>query len=177
VAALALLTVPASAKPRKMVDPPKLVREHTHPSGALTFRTPEGWTVSTPDTAPETMIASGDGVIARFVARQGESGYDSLHGACMLERLASPMETAPGVKYEYDYVSGLVGNRRALDSAFVVRYDAPILGHRDWRQRNITVVGGGYSVCVVLYAPATTWKKSPESRVVLDTVLGSVQFR
>lgn len=95
----------------------------------------------------------------------------------MLERLASPMETAPGVKYEYDYVSGLVGNRRALDSAFVVRYDAPILGHRDWRQRNITVVGGGYSVCVVLYAPAVTWKKSPESRVLLDAVVSSVVFK
>jgi hypothetical protein len=176
-AALALLTIPAFAKPRKLPDPPTLAREHTHPSGALTFRTPEAWTVVTPEVAPETVIASGDGVMVRFVARQGESGYDSLHGACMLERLAAPMETAPGVKYEYDYVSGLVGNRRALDSAFIVRYDQPINGHKEWRQRNITVVGGGYSVCVVLYAPAATWKKSPESRVVLDAVLGSVQFR
>jgi hypothetical protein len=176
MAALALLALPAEARPPKKIDPPALPREHNHPSGALTFRTPEGWTVVTPETAPETVIASGDGVMARFVVRQGESGYDSLHGACMMERLAGPMETAPAVKYEYDYVGGIVGDRRALDSAFVVHYDEPIQGHRDWRQRNITVVGGGYSICVVLYAPAAVWKKSAESRVLLDAVLGSVQF-
>jgi hypothetical protein len=177
LAALALLTPPlAAAKPKKLIQPPPLPREHRHPSGALSFRTPEAWTVTTPDVAPETVVASGNGVIMRFVARAGESGGDALHGACMLERLAGPMETAPQVEYEYDYVGGVVGNRHALDSAFHLRYDAPVQGHRDWRQRNVTVVGGGYSVCVVLYAPALVWKKSPESRVLLDAVLGSVIF-
>jgi len=32
-------------------------------------------------------------------------------------------------------------------------------------------------VCVVLYAPAATWKKSPQSRVLLDAVLASVLFK
>ncbi len=177
VAALSLIAASAEPARKKTLPPPPLPREHRHPSGALTFRTPEHWTVVTPAVAPETVIASGDGVMVRIVARQGESGYDSLHGACMLERLAGPMETAPGVKYEYDYVGGPVANRRALDSAFVVHYDEPVQGHHDWRQRNITVVGGGYSVCLVLYAPATVWKKSAESRALLDGVLGSVIFR
>ena len=177
VAALFLITTAAEPARKKTVPAPPLPREHGHPSGALTFRTPDSWTVATPPAAPETVTAAGDGLMARFVARQGESGYDSLHGACMLERLAGPMATAPGVKYEYDFVGGLVANRRALDSVFVVRYDEPVLGHRDWRQRNVTVVGGGYSVCVVLYAPAMVWKKSAESRALLDAVLASVQLR
>ena len=44
----------------------------------------------------------------------------------------------PQVDYEYDFVGGAVGERRALDSAFVVHYDEPVEGQRDWRQRNVT---------------------------------------
>ena len=47
----------------------------------------------------------------------------------MLVRLAGPMDTFPQVDYEYDFVGGEVGERRALDSAFVVHYDEPVEGH------------------------------------------------
>ena len=47
-----------------------------------------------------------------------------------------------------------------LDSAFVVRYDAPVEGSAAWRQRNLTIVGGGESLCVIGYAPLPAWKKS-----------------
>ena len=89
----------------------------------------------------------------RFVHLAGDYGYDSLHGACMLERLAPPQQTSPVIKYEYDYVGGPVGgDRRALDSAFVVRYDNAIDGHKEWRQRNVTVVGFSMST----YSPKNT---------------------
>ena len=89
----------------------------------------------------------------RVLRREGELGLDSLHVECMLVRLAGAMDTFPQVDYEYDFVGGEVGERRALDSAFVVHYDEPVEGYRDWRQRNLTVVGEGESVCVVAYAP------------------------
>jgi hypothetical protein len=94
----------------------------------------------------------------------------------MLVRLAGPMEAAPQVDYEYDFVGGEVGERRALDSAFRVRYDAPVAGHRVWRQRNVTLVGGGESVCVIGYAPATVWKKSKTARNLLNAVLEGVEL-
>ena len=120
----------------------------------------------------------GDGVVVRFIYRDGENnGYDSLHGVCMLERLAPAMEMQPVVEYEYDYVGGLIGNRRALDSAFVVSYDNPILGATQWRQRNVTIVGDGVSLCAITFAPLPLWKKSAPTRVLLDAVLGSVTFR
>jgi hypothetical protein len=163
---------------RRDPDPPSLESEHTSPSGAFTFRTPADWVVENRAAEPETVNAAGSGVRVRFVHRPGEHGYDSLHGACMLERLAPPIETSPVIKYEYDYIGGDVGgDRRALDSAFVIRYDSPIHGHKEWRQRNITVVGGGHSLCAVSYAPAPLWKKSKETRALLDAVLASVTFR
>jgi hypothetical protein len=108
--------------------------------------------------------------------REGELGLDSLHVECMLVRLREAMETFPQVDYEYDFVGGEVGERRALDSAFVVHYDEAVEGHRDWRQRNLTVVGGGESVCVVAYAPLPVWKKSKPARKLLTSVVESVRF-
>ena len=170
---------PAGAARRRPTppSPPPLVQEHRAPSLAFEFRTPAGWTVNQVSAEPETLDARGAGLRVRFVHRFGEHGYDSLHGACMLERLAPAMEMAPTVKYEYDYVSADLGNRRALDSAFVVRYDDPVDGHREWRQRNVTVVGGGNSLCAITYAPSSSWKKSPETRATLDAILGSLTFR
>ena len=162
----------------RVPDPLSLETEHTSPSGAFTFRTPAGWMVESRADQPETVNAAGSGVRVRFVHRSGEHGYDSLHGACMLERLAPPIETSPVIKYEYDYIGGDIGgDRRALDSAFTIRYDSPVHGHKEWRQRNITVVGGGHSLCAVSYAPAPLWKKSKEARTLLDAVLSSVTLR
>lgn len=160
----------------KRVAPPPLPAEHPHPSGGFTFRTPPGWKVETPAENPEMLHAAGDGVVVRFIFRDGENGYDSLHGACMLERLAPAMEMQPVVQYEYDYVGGVIGNRRALDSAFVVSYDKEVLGARQWRQRNVTIVGDGVSLCAITFAPLTAWKKSAPTRALLDAVLGSVTF-
>ena len=113
--------VPSDAA-RRLPDPPSLGSEHTSPSGAFTFRTPADWVVENRAEEPETVNAAGSGVRVRFVHRPGEHGYDSLHGACMLERLAPPIETSPVIKYEYDYIGGDIGgDRRALDSAFVIR--------------------------------------------------------
>jgi hypothetical protein len=168
---------PGVARAAKRVPPPPLPSEHRHPSGGFAFRTPEGWKVDSTAANPETINAAGDGVFVRFVYRDGESGYDSLHGACMLERLAPAMEMDPVVQYEYDFVGGLVGDRRALDSAFVVRYDKPLLGERQWRQRNVTIVGNGSSLCAITYAPVPLWRKSAQTRALLDAVLASVTFR
>ncbi len=173
-----LLAAPAAhaGKPARRAAA-ALTQEHVHPSGAFSFRTPEGWRVEPVPDEPEALLAAGDGLLVRFVYRPGENGYDSLHGACMLERLAPPMETSPRVEYEYDFVDGMVANRRALDSAFIVRYDHPILGATTWRQRNLTIVGEGDSLCLVGYAPLPLWKKSAEARALLGAVLGSVAFR
>jgi len=157
------------------VPPPPLNVEHQHPSGAFVFRTPEGWKVQS--TSAGTVEAWGGDLGLRFVYRAGEVGYDSLHVDCMLERLAGPMDTEPGIKYEYEFVGGIIANRRALDSAFVVRYDQPHHGHREWRQRTVTVVGQGDSLCVMSYIPRETWKSSPPARALVDAVLSSVTFR
>ena len=168
--------VPAAAG-RKPPTSFILDTEHASPSGAFRFRTPAGWTVESRATEPETVEAAGDGVRVRFIHRSGEHGYDSLHGSCMLERLAPASDISPVVRYEYDFVGASFGDRRALDSAFVVRYDAPVDGHKEWRQRNVTIVGAGSSLCAISYAPAPRWKKSPETRALLDGVLGSVTVR
>jgi hypothetical protein len=180
VAATLLLLVfalPPAARAGKKAPPPPLPTLHRHASGGFAFRTPEGWKVDSPAENPETVNASGDGVAVRFLYHEGDSGYDSLHGACMLERLAGAMEMDPVVQYEYDFVGGVIGDRRALDSAFVVTYDKPILGQRQWRQRNVTIVGNGTSLCAITYAPLPLWKKSAPTRALLDAVLGSVTFR
>ena len=172
-----LALVPDAGAGKKKAPPPPLPTQHRLPSGGFAFRTPEAWkVVSTPEN-PDTLNASGDGVAVRFVYHEGESGYDSFHGACMLERLADAMEMEPVVQYEYDFVGGAFGDRRALDSAFVVTYDKPILGERQVRQRSVSIVGNGTSLCAVTYAPVTLWKKSAPTRALLDAVLASVTFR
>jgi hypothetical protein len=95
----------------------------------------------------------------------------------MLERLADPMQTDPTVRYEYDFLSGVHEDRRFLDSAFFVTYDQEVLGHREWRQRNVTVVGAGESLCAIYYAPAKIWKKDEATRALLDAIFASVTFR
>ena len=123
---------------------------------------------------PDALEAWGAALGVRFVYHPGEIGLDSLHVNCMLERLAAPMDMEPRVRYEYDFVDGLLADRRALDSAFSVQYDRPLQGERQWRQRNITVVGHGQSLCIITYAPLPIWKKSAEARALLDAVTGSV---
>ena len=179
IATLAVLMtpLPAGAGKKKAPPPPPLTHEYIHPSGAFSYRTPESWQVHVSPTDPDAVEASGDGVLVRFLFQRGEAGYDSLHVTCMLSRLAPPMETEPQVKYEYDFLSGIIGDRRGLDSAFIVRYDNPIMGHREWRQRNVTLVGNGQSICAISYAPAAVWRKSAATRSLLDAVLGSLTFR
>ena len=168
------LAGPAWAGKKTAVAPPPLVAEHAHPSGAFRFRTPEGWTVAAVPGRPEAIEAWGGPLGVRFVYQPGESGLDGLHVECMLERLAPPMEMEPRVKYEYEFLGGPIGNARALDSAFAVQYDKGIQGHRSWRQRALTVVGGGHSLCLASYVPADVWKRSPEARATADAVLASV---
>lgn len=177
LACLLLLPVPAGAAKKK--DPSgsaSLPSEHWNASRTLGLRTPAEWTVRLEPGPPEVLETRGDGLIVRVLRREGELGLDSLHVECMLVRLAGAMDTFPQVDYEYDFVGGEVGARRALDSAFVVHYDEPIEGHRDWRQRNLTVVGEGESVCVVAYAPLRVWKKSKSARNLLTSVVESVRF-
>lgn len=154
---------------------PPLSAEHVHSSGAFSFRTPPGWRVETHGAGTEVVEAAGDGLIVRFLFRADEAGYDSLHAACMLERLPLPSE--PQVRYEYDYIEGQVGDWRTLDSAFAVRYDRPLMGFRDWRQRNVTLVGEGRSLCAITYCPLPLWKKSPETRALLNGILASLSLR
>jgi hypothetical protein len=173
---LMLFPAPAGAGKKDVPVPPPLVSEHTNASKTLTFRTPAGWLVEAGSGQPELTEARGDGLLVRILRREGELGLDSLHAECMLVRLAGAMDTSPQVDYEFDFVGGVVGERRALDSAFVVHYDAPIEGHRDWRQRNLTVVGEGESVCVVAYAPLPVWKKSKPARNLLTSIVESIRF-
>jgi hypothetical protein len=178
--ALALVIVgflpsPSDAAKRVKAEPPALTREYRHPSGGFAFRTPEGWEIK--ETGPETTEAWGEDIGFRFVYRAEESGFDSLHVACMLERLAPETESEPQVSYEYDFVSGPMFDRRALDSAFSVRYDNAIRGHRDWRQRNLTIVGGGQSLCVIAYVPSKVWKSSLAARALVTAVTGSLALK
>ena len=122
-------------------------------------------------------MAAGDGVLVRFVYRSGDLGYDTFHVDCMTKRLASPFDTSPQIRYEYDFLSGEVGGMRILDSAFITNYDAPIAGAREWRQRNLTLTGQGHSLCAISYAPLKAWKKSKRTRELLESVLKSVVFR
>lgn len=174
LAATAFVPVAAWAGKKAPPPPPPLVAVHQHPSGAFSFRTPEGWAVGPLAGRPEAIEAWGGPLGIRFVYQPGEAGLDSLHINCMLERLAAPMDMEPQVKYEYDFIGGPFGSARALDSAFAVQYDKPIQGHRAWRQRSLTVVGGGHSLCVASYVPAELWKGSPEARAAADAVLSSV---
>ncbi len=167
-------TAPLGAGEKVAVELPSA---HANGSDTVRFRTPPGWQVSTRPGQPELTEARGDGLIVRILHRDSELGLDSLHVECMLVRLAPEAKTSLDVGYEYDFVGGEMGERRVLDSAFVVHYDDAIDGSRDWRQRNVTLVGGGESTCVIGYAPAGAWKKSKVTRSLFNAVLASVEFR
>jgi hypothetical protein len=167
-----LLALPAAAASR----PPALPLEHAHPSGAFSFRTPAGWTARPLEGQPDMLEARGDGLLVRFYFKAQEIGLDALHVTCMDMRLLGPMETAPQVRYEFDFIGGVLGNRRVLDSAFEVRYDRALDGALEWRQRNVTIVGEGQSLCAIGHAPRARWKKA-ETRALLDAVMASVKFR
>ena len=173
--ALAVLLSPAlAAADEKAAAPPELPEEHLHPGGHITFRTPAGWEVT--NVGHGRVEAWGPDIGMRLVERVGEESLDGFHAICMDERLAAPMDMEPQVHYEYDHVGGMVGEQKGLDSAFAVVYDKEIRGHRTWRQRNISLVGLGRSLCVVGYAPAALWKKrkSNPTRLLMDAVLSSV---
>lgn len=153
-----------------------LVAEHTNAAGTLSLKTPSDWTFESRPGQPEVSEARGGALIVRILRREGELGLDSYHVQCMAERLSDPMKADPHVDYEYDFMEGWVGALHVLDSAFVVRYDEPVEGHTRWRQRCLTVVGGGESVCVVGMAPRDVWKKSKEDRALLDAVIASVRL-
>lgn len=162
---------------KKPVEPLPLSQEHRHPSGAFTFRTPDGWQVGPSKQNEAAVEAAGDGLRVRLLFFPRDLGYDALHGHCMLERLVtSQMDVNPAIQYEYDYLSSTVADRRTLDSAFRVIYDKPIDGSLVWRQRNLTVVGGSQSLCVVAFAPQPLWKKDARLRSTLDAVIGSITF-
>jgi hypothetical protein len=157
--------------------PAGLSRQHSDSSGSFSFRTPAAWKVGPAPLQPDLVEAEGDGLVVRFLHRGDESGFDSLHVACMQDRLAAPMEADPKVDYEYDFREGMIGKGRVLDSAFTTRYDKPVHGFRVWRQRNITFVGGGQSLCIVAYCPVPLWKKSEKARSLLENVVMSVSTR
>lgn len=161
----------------KAAPPVELPAVHANASQTIRFRTPADWKVESQPGNPEITEARGGQLLLRILRRDSEWGIDALHVECMLSRLAGPMETSPEVDYEYDFVGGPLGERQVLDSAFVVRYDQPVLGVREWRQRNLTVVGGGESLCVIGYAPAADWKKSKQTRRLLEAVLANVEMR
>lgn len=176
--AVSLLALTALSSPAwaggKPAAPPALTVEHQHPSGAFSFKTPSGWTVTQASGALE---AWGGDLGIRFLYREGEYGYDSLHADCILEGLSPSSAAEPQLRYEYEYIGGLIGERRVLDSAHAVRYDAAVHGHREWRQRTVTVVGRGVSLCVMSYAPRSIWKKEAAARAVLEAVMASLTFR
>jgi hypothetical protein len=175
VSLLALVMLPAPTwAGKKEIAPPPLTLEHRHPSGAFTFRTPEGWKVQT--LANGEIDAWGGDLGVRFAYQEGEVGYDGLHATCILDSLAPMAAADPRLRYEYEYMGGLMGDRRVLDSAQLFRYDDAVRGHHEWRQRTVTVVGGGLSLCVMGYAPTAIWKKTPEARATLDAVMGSLTF-
>lgn len=151
---------------------PVLAQEHRHPSGAFTFRVPDGWTVRGGER-PGTVEASSGELLVRFVWQKADLGVDIAHTTCMLERPVPGQPSEAQTSYEYDFLSGTVGDRQVLDSAFKIQYDAPIRGHKEWRQRNLTVIGQGETLCVVSFAPKSEAKKS---RPLMDAIATSVIF-
>jgi hypothetical protein len=171
-----LVALPAGlAAGEKIVIKP-LAQEHWNSSRTLRFKTPEGWLVQNVSGQVEVTEARGDGMRLRLLRWPMDMGLDSTHAECMLQRLAGPMETSLDVRYEYDFVGGEIGERRALDSAFVVEYDAVIDGDKKWRQRNLTVVGAGESVCIITYARNGLFKKSTAARKFLTSLVEGVTF-
>ncbi len=173
---LASLAAALTAPPHPADPPLPAMTRHAHSSGVWSFEAPASWAVREFPGTPSRHEAAGDGQIARFVYTAGEAGFDSMHVACMLERLRPEQETSPRIRYEYDFLSGKVGDYQILDSAFEVSYDEAVDGSRDWRQRNVTLVGKGHTLCVILHAPLKLWKKSKPARALQEAVLRGVQL-
>ncbi len=174
---LAALFVSLCAAARLAAREPARVElsvEHRHSSGAFSIRTPADWQARR-GARPADLELRGAGARVVLLYEARELGYDSLHVSCMEARLAGPMQT-DRVTYEYDFLSATLGARRLLDSALHVRYDAPIDGERDWRQRNVTIVGPEQSLCLIAHVPLRLWKKSADTRALLDAVVQSLRF-
>jgi hypothetical protein len=170
-----LMAWPASLRPDGKA-PPQANRQHRIASSLATFNTPPDWVVSVSGTNPEVVNAQGAKIAVRFLRWDSELGLDALHVLCMVERLAEPMAIEPSTRYEYEFVGGEQGERRVLDSAFAVRYSAPVMGFTEWRQRVVTLVGKGEGICVVSFCPLPLWKKSREARETLKAVVASVSL-
>jgi hypothetical protein len=173
---LAAAIIPGVVRAGAPAPAPALTREHEHPSRAFKFMTPEGWAEEKVPTDPGAVQYAGDEMVVRFLFQPRDVGYDALHGHCMTQRLAAMADTEPWIEFDYDFVSGAFADRRFLDSAFRIRYDEPVRGHREWRQRNLTIVGAGQSLCVILNVPSQLWKKSKPSRALADAVVQSIFF-
>jgi hypothetical protein len=155
---------------------PPLTLEHVAPGGAFTFKTPQGWTFAPSNARRDLLVASGDGVMIWFLPHRSSAGSDGLHISCMAERLAPPMAVNPQIVYEYDFAEGETNDLRLLDSAFYVRYDRPIAGALEWRQRNVTLLGKERSLCVIVNVPTLVWKKSKGVRKLIDAVVKNVSL-
>ena len=57
-----------------------------------------------------------------------------------------------------------------------MEYDAVIDGDKKWRQRNLTVVGAGESICIITYVRNGIWKKSTAARKLLTALVENVTF-
>jgi hypothetical protein len=168
-----LLAVPAGAAEA----PPPAMTRHTHPGGGFSYEVPQNWTVGPVPEKPLIEEAKGDGQIVRFVYAAGDAGFDSLHVSCMLERLRPEQQTSPHIRYEYDFLSGDFGDYRILESAFELSYDEPYAGVIDWRQRNVTIVGRGHSLCMILHTPLKDWKKRKGLKALQEMVVRSVVLK
>lgn len=171
-----LVALPAGVAAGEKIVVKPLAQEHWNGSRTLRFKTPEGWLVQNTSGQVELTEARGDGMRLRLVRWPMDMGLDSTHSECMLQRLAGPMETSLDVRYEYDFVGGEIGERRALDSAFVVEYDAVIDGDKKWRQRNLTIVGAGESVCIITYVRNGMFKHSSAVKKFLISLVEGVTF-
>jgi hypothetical protein len=170
-----LVMLPAGTADAKRQGP-ALERSLKHPSGAFHVKTPMDWHAESLDGRPDVWQVSGNDLLIRFVYRESDAGFDSLHVACMHDFLLGPMEVDPRIKYEHDFISGSRWERRFLDSAFIVTYDRPVFGHREWRQWNLTVVGPGQSLCIIVHCPLAAWKQSRQLRSLLEDVMDSIEF-
>jgi hypothetical protein len=155
---------------------PALAVEHVAPGGAFMFKAPQGWTFAPSSARRDLLVASGDSVIIWFLPHRSIAGTDGLHISCMAERMAPPMAVSPEVVYEYDFGEGETADLRLLDSAFYVRYDRPIAGVFEWRQRNVTFIGKESSLCVIVNVPTVVWKKSKGARKLIDAVVKSIRL-
>jgi hypothetical protein len=170
---LAVVLPSVSAAGEKL---PPLSREHRVASSTATFRTPEDWVVSVSGNNPEVVNVEGGELVVRFLRWDSELGADALHVMCLVERVGEAPTLDPTVRYEYEFLGGQKDDRRVLDSAYAVKYAAPVKGYAQWRHRVVTVVGKGEGICVVAFCPVPLWKRSTKARETLKAVVASVSL-